>query len=503
MIKQILNRLPRNRNSFDGSEAGGRSVAPPVESSNGSGSNKELLATTQQLAVPVLSSASDVHMANGANKIGPIALGVASKTRIEPLPLFRDVPISERPTLFIAKLNLCSNVYDFRDPTKNLKEKDIKKQTLLELVDFISAGNIQISEQVIEEVTKMVAANLFRALPPSMHENAHLESFDMEDEEPTLEPAWPHLQVVYEFFLRFITSADTEARVAKVYINQSFVLKLMELFDSEDSRERDYLKTVLHRIYGKFMVHRAFIRKAVNNVFYRFVFETERHNGIAELLEILGSIINGFAVPLKEEHKVFLARALMPLHKAKCVSMYHRQLCYCMTQFIEKDSKLAEVVIRGLLKYWPLTNSHKEVLFLNELEEVLEVTQPEEFQRCMVPLFRQVGRCLNSPHFQVAERALFLWNNDHFVTLVIANRPVILPIIFPALEKNTNGHWNQAIHGMTMNARRLFLETDQELFQECKRRFKEEEANAAVLKEKQNLMWQQLEVAASSKGTVK
>jgi len=49
---------------------------------------------------------------------------------------------------------------------------------------------------------------------------------------------------------------------------------------------------------------RPFIRKAINHVFYRFVYETERHNGIAELLEILGSIINGFALPLKEEHKV-------------------------------------------------------------------------------------------------------------------------------------------------------------------------------------------------------
>ena len=49
---------------------------------------------------------------------------------------------------------------------------------------------------------------------------------------------------------------------------------------------------------------RSFIRKAINNVFYRFIFETERHSGIAELLEILGSIINGFALPLKEEHKV-------------------------------------------------------------------------------------------------------------------------------------------------------------------------------------------------------
>ena len=41
------------------------------------------------------------------------------------------------------------------------------------------------------------------------------------------------------------------------------------------------------------MPYRAFIRKSINNIFYRFIYETERHNGIAELLEILGSIING------------------------------------------------------------------------------------------------------------------------------------------------------------------------------------------------------------------
>ena len=45
------------------------------------------------------------------------------------------------------------------------------------------------------------------------------------------------------------------------------------------------------------------------------MYETERHNGVAELLEILGSIINGFALPLKEEHKIFLLKVLMPLHK--------------------------------------------------------------------------------------------------------------------------------------------------------------------------------------------
>ena len=54
-----------------------------------------------------------------------------------------------------------------------------------------------------------------------------------------------------------------------------------------------------------------YFRKQINNIFYNFIYETERHNGVAELLEILGSIINGFALPLKEEHKTFLLKVRM------------------------------------------------------------------------------------------------------------------------------------------------------------------------------------------------
>jgi len=41
------------------------------------------------------------------------------------------------------------------------------------------------------------------------------------------------------------------------------------------------------------------------------------------------------------------------------------------------------------------------MMFLGELEEVLELTDMAEFQKCMVPLFRRIASCLNSSHFQV------------------------------------------------------------------------------------------------------
>eukprot|EP00249_Psilotum_nudum_P023766 c28977_g1_i5 orf=905-2521(-) len=527
MIKQILGRLPRAKPSkSDGNDpaagptsTGGVGAAissglggggPLNNVSNNARGNAGAAVTGSRIgnsSAPLgrnVSSATAPTVA-GSNRVSttkrPLSgffAGGGLSTASEPLPSFRDVPSSERQNLFINKLLLCSVIYDFTDPTKDVKEKDMKRQTLLELVEYISTGNGKCTELVMEEITKMVATNLFRSLPASPRDNAGLDNFDPEEEEPTMDPSWVHLQMVYEFLLRFIVSTETDAKLAKRYIDHSFVLRLLDLFDSEDPREREYLKTILHRIYGKFMVHRPFIRKAINNIFYRFIFETEKHNGVAELLEILGSIINGFALPLKEEHKLFLVRALIPLHKPKCVPMYHQQLSYCITQFIEKDNKLADTVIRGLLKYWPITNSQKEVLFLGELEEVLEAMQSAEFQHCMVPLFRQVGRCLNSSHFQVAERALFLWNNDHVASLIAQNRGVILPLIFAALERNARGHWNQAVHGLTLNVRKIFLEMDDKLFHECQHKFEEEETKAKEVQEKREFTWQQLEYVASS-----
>lgn len=336
---------------------------------------------------------------------GPAAAIVvaAPSGTIDPLPNFRDVPVLDRQNLFLRKLQICCFQFDFSDTLKSAREKEIKRQTLLDLVDFIQSGSGKITEQCQEEMIKMISVNIFRCLPPASHENTGQEATDPEEEDPYLDPSWPHLQLLYELLLRYVVSSDTETKVAKRYIDHLFVLKLIDLFDSEDPREREYLKMILHRIYGKFMLHRPFIRKAINNIFYRVIYETERHSGVAELLEILGSIINGFALPMKEEHKLFLVRALIPLHKPKTVSVYHQQLSYCITQFVEKDYRLADTVVRGLLKYWPVTNCQKEVLFLGELEEVLEATQPAEFHRCLVPLFRQVARCLNSS-FQVHKR---------------------------------------------------------------------------------------------------
>ncbi|KAI9264050.1 phosphatase 2A regulatory B subunit-domain-containing protein [Phascolomyces articulosus] len=395
---------------------------------------------------------------------------VKEKVQLEKTPGFHEVPPHLRQDLFIQKIRQCMVCFDFSDASSELREKEIKRQTLQEILEYVNMNRGVLTESVYPEIVNMFSINLFRTIPPQV--NPVGDAFDPEEDEPVLELAWPHLQIVYEFFLRFLESPEFNINYAKKHIDHKFILLLLELFDSEDPRERDFLKTTLHRIYGKFLNLRAFIRRSINNIFFQFIYETERHNGVAELLEILGSIINGFALPLKEEHKIFLTRVLIPLHKVKSLVLYHPQLAYCVVQFLEKDQTLTHEVVTGLLRYWPKVNSPKEVMFLNELEEILDVIDAYEFQRIMVPLFTKLSQCVSSSHFQVAERALYYWNNDYVVSLMAENMDAIMPIVFPALYKTSKSHWNKTILGLVYTALKLCMDINPVLFDECANQYK-------------------------------
>uniref|UniRef100_A0A669BRC8 Serine/threonine protein phosphatase 2A regulatory subunit n=1 Tax=Oreochromis niloticus TaxID=8128 RepID=A0A669BRC8_ORENI len=366
---------------------------------------------------------------------------------LSPLPQLKDAPSTEQQELFTQKLQQCCMLFDFLDSVTDLKSKEIKRATLNELVDYVSTNRGVLVEPAYPEITNMICTNIFRILPPSENPD-----FDPEEDEPTLEAAWPHIQLVYEFLLRFLENPDFQPSIAKRYIDQKFVLQLLELFDSEDPRERDFLKTILHRIYGKFLGLRAFIRKQINNIFLR--------------------IINGFALPLKAEHKQFLMKVLIPLHTAKGLALFHAQLAYCVVQFLEKDPTLTEPVIRGLLKFWPKTCSQKEVMFLGEIEEILDVIEPTQFKKIQEPLFKQISKCVTNPHFQVAERALYFWNNEYILSLIEENIDKILPIMFGSLYRISKEHWNPTIVALVYNVLKTLMEMNCTLFDELTSSYK-------------------------------
>ncbi|KPP68704.1 hypothetical protein Z043_112596 [Scleropages formosus] len=139
--------------------------------------------------------------------------------------LLADAPSSEQLDLFSQKLQQCCVLFDFMDSVIDLKSKEIKRATLSELVEYVSTNRGVLVESTYPDITNMISTNIFRTLPPSENPD-----FDPEEDEPTLEAAWPHIQLVYEFFLRFLENPDFQPSIAKRYIDQKFVLQVQWVF---------------------------------------------------------------------------------------------------------------------------------------------------------------------------------------------------------------------------------------------------------------------------------
>lgn len=69
---------------------------------------------------------------------------------------------------------------------------------------------------------------------------------------------------VYDILSRLIMK--TEPETLRDHVDHPFLCSLLCLFQSEDPRERNSLKTIYHLIYSKFTFHRSFMRKSMRDI---------------------------------------------------------------------------------------------------------------------------------------------------------------------------------------------------------------------------------------------
>lgn len=397
-----------------------------------------------------------------------------------PSPFYKLPPLDSVPTwqtrgLLLQKLRQCTIIFDGVDPSRFQEDREIKSKTLLEIANCFDTDLKVLfrDERVAEDVMTMIKLNIFRTLPVPTEQIGYTE---IEEPVPS-DPQWSHLSIVYNILLRFVSETEIDFSLKKRLIDASFIRQLLQLFDTQDPVERDFLKTITHRIYSLITHRRALIRRLICNTFCDFVYENQNKRGIAELLDILASIITGFAVPIKAEHRNMLVRALLPLHKSPAVMSYHSQLSYCMAIYASKDHTCSEVIISHLIKYWPVGSATLEILFLQELQEIMEYAHDDDMANFCEPLSHRMAQCIGSMHFQVAESTILLWQGNRFSALMLESdtfRPTVFRILFPVLYKNHRDHWHESLRYLSLSLLHQYMEVDRELFEQVRDEYFEE-----------------------------
>lgn len=254
----------------------------------------------------------------------------------------------------------------------------------------------------------------------------------------------------------------------KMYINHKFIQEFLELFDSEEPKEREYLKNILHRLYAKLVPRRKMIRKAITDIFFTLIHETYRFNGSSELLDILAAVISGFAIPLREEHIVFFKNVIVPLHKVQTCQKFHSELVRCSMLFLSKDHSLSAPLIEGLLKYWPFANFAKETLFLSELSDILEVScDVGQLERQAPKIFKRLVKCIASPHLQVSDRTMCFFECEFFLNILKQFKNVSFPILVPVINDLAQNHWHKLILESLNALRNIIKDIDPAFYDKC------------------------------------
>ena len=111
-------------------------------------------------------------------------------------------------------------------------------------------------------------------------------------------------------------------------------------------------------------------------------------------------------------------------------------------------------------------------LFLTGVMEVLGKT-------CLKLIMGTLSRCVSSPHFQISERMLFLWNNQYLTSsdalLGTTYTKEVLPLVIGALTANAgseedvdtvgeSGHWNPTVKQLTNSVIKMYSKGDVKLY---------------------------------------
>ena len=92
--------------------------------------------------------------------------------------------------MFIRKLRQCSVGFDFMDPVADLKGKEIKRATLNEIVDYITAGRGVLTEAVYPEIIRMVRSSKWPGVGTNVHFSAISNPLSLQNSPEMSLPLW-------------------------------------------------------------------------------------------------------------------------------------------------------------------------------------------------------------------------------------------------------------------------------------------------------------------------
>eukprot|EP01084_Bolivina_argentea_P118603 210396_1 len=372
----------------------------------------------------------------------------------------------EKLKILMKTLFLFNTRCDFSDTSDDNKELIAEKKNILKEILECVSQDTWFEERLLKTYLETIFVHLFRylpyrrrILPISMVGTKVDEVADIDDKSFTYS-SWKHLKIIYEILLKVINTKQFTSDLMDKYLTVRMLTNLIELFASDDTKERDYLMLILHNIYAKCVPHRLIILEIVNNYFYRMMYSNEfQHvNGINELLLVICSIITDLKCVAKSPWPSFMRNVLVPLHKSPGLKHFKVQLTQCCVNYAVQDAKSGMVILGGLLKFWPTQSTEKEEIFIVEVVSIINslITHVyykdelayKEYKSILVCVCKKLTECMVSMKTLIAYKATMAWKQKCMQALVNCDRKSFLPKLCTAFYRNKKRNIHIEIRNM-------------------------------------------------------
>jgi serine/threonine-protein phosphatase 2A regulatory subunit B' len=325
------------------------------------------------------------------------------------------------------------------------------------------------------------AANVFRPLPKIPE--ALLDSPDAVIEET----AWPHLSLIYLLFLQFL-SCSIDPRFLQYHLTEKFFISLFAVLDFPDARERSQVTKVITTIFEKVPPHHATLRTITLNLLV-CVSDSMLLTSASSLIGLLDLFARDIPPPMSPQMTAAFDRVLLPLHLPSRCSVYFDALVRCALMMVRKDARLGSALVAFLGAHWPMTLDHKAQLFIAEVRQLLD----ESFDSVdgdVCDLLQHIALAAESPCARLANAALDFLADNNFQNLYSRNPDVMLRIVFPAVYRIAEGHWQSKTQVKGLTVMRTFLELNPDVFEKVAGQMKTELFAEAQRRKQKRSAWE-------------
>ena len=356
------------------------------------------------------------------------------------------------PAIFDDKIDACSKICSFADEKCEQVSIDRKTTHLTEIHRLFLGSSPQssrLTDEQFEQIYNMCMKNIVRRFP-----NLGPLAFVNVDVAPLMEPAWPHLSIVYNILMKVLYEFP-EAQFFTIKTGT----RLLRAGASGDSRERQQISTFL----AKFMLFR---NEFLNPMLEKFAAKIQGYSEGLSTPFTISTIINAFIDIVKDSNDVepqytkFFRNCIVPLLADRYFSFFDQSLVKLIDFFTEDDQRNAHYVVHLILKKWPQTSLNKQTTFLSILMRSLPKMTPRELQPMIPKIFALLAQSSDSECMKVAETAFSMWTTIGFERIINDNIKLILKIFTPHIINARHNHWSPAVRSNANFAISVLMKRD-------------------------------------------